>query len=128
MQNTERFQNGRLFYQAVFGKLPFRPEPLGITYQKQLWNVRLNYRFEFLDRKLLFEAGVQTASALAKVMNHKNKMVTWHYTGWNGRQLEQTSPVSDLPFLDRFLEGLGYWETDEEFTRAFYAAWRLELK
>ncbi len=128
LQNTERFQNGRLFYQAVFGKLPFRPEPLGITYQKQLWNVRLNYRFEFLDRKLLFEAGVQTASALAKVMNHKNKMVTWHYTGWNGRQLEQTSPVSDLPFLDRFLEGLGYWETDEEFTRAFYAAWRLELK
>lgn len=128
LQNGEVYQGSRLFYEAVFGKIPFRPEPLGLEYQKQIWNVRLNYRHEFIDRKLLFEAGVQAVKALTKVMNRENKAITYHYAGWNGRQQEQTTNVGSLRFFDRFLEGLQYWETDEEFKRAFYTAWAFELK
>lgn len=36
--------------------------------------------------------------------------------------------MKELPFLARYFEGLGYWETDEEFVRAFDTAWRLERK
>lgn len=128
LQNGEVYQGSRLFYETVFGKIPFRPEPLNLEYQKQIWSVRLNYRHEFMDRKFLFEAGVQAVRALTKVIGQKNKVITYHYTGWNGRQQEQTTNVGDLRFFDRFLEGLQYWETDEEFKRAFYTAWRFELK
>lgn len=128
LQNGEVYQGSRLFYEAVFGKIPFRPEPFGLEYQKQIWNVRLNYRHEFIDRKLLFEAGVQAVKALTKVINRENKAITYHYAGWNGRQQEQTTNVDSLRFFDRFLEGLQYWETDEEFKRAFYTAWAFELK
>lgn len=128
LRNEEIYRQGRIFYEAVFGKAPFKPEPLALEYQKQLWDVRLNYRHEFLDRKLLFEAGVQAVQAMTKVINKKNKVLTYHYTGWNGRQFEQTTSMGSLPLLDRFLEGLKYWETDEEFARAFFTAFRFELK
>ncbi|MDE6607100.1 MAG: DUF4132 domain-containing protein, partial [Lachnospiraceae bacterium] len=128
LQNGEVYQGSRLFYEAVFGRIPFRPEPLGLEYQKQIWNVRMNYRHEFMDRRLLFEAGVQAIRALTKVINRENKAITYHYTGWNGRQQEQTTNVGGLRFFDRFLEGLQYWETDEDFKRAFYTAWAFELK
>ena len=36
--------------------------------------------------------------------------------------------VSTLPMLNRYFEGLKYWETDEEFTQAFQTACRFELK
>lgn len=127
-QNGEIYQNSRIFYEAVFGKLPFGNEPLGIEYQKQLGSVRLNYRYEFMDRKLLFEAGIQAVCALTQVIGQKNKTIHYHYTGWNNRVQEQSTTVSNLRFFDRFLEGLGYWETEEEFKRAFYTAWRFELK
>jgi len=128
LQNAEIYQNSLPFYKAVFGKVPFKPEPLGLEYQKQIWSVRLNYRHEFLDRKLLFEAGVQAVRALSQVINSENKVITYHYTGWNGRQQEQTTNIGNLRFFDRFLEGLRYWETDEEFKRAFYTAWKFELQ
>lgn len=128
LQNSELYENGRKFYKAVFGQMPFRPEPLKLLYGSQISDVRLNYRYEFLDRKLLFEAGIQAVAALTKVINKENKILTYHYTGWNGSRFEHTTSVANLRFIDRFLEGIGYWETDEEFTRAFYTAWRLELK
>lgn len=128
LQNGELYENGRKFYEAVFGKAPFKPEGLELEYEKQIRDVRLNYRYEFLDRRFLFEAGVQAIQALTKVIDQKNKVIPYHYTGWNGRQHEQSASVGSLRFFDRFLEGLGYWETDEEFTRAFYTAWRFELK
>jgi len=127
-RDGEIYRNGRLFYEAVFGKVPFKPEPLGLEYQKQIWSVRLNYRHEFMDRKLLFEAGVQAVKALTKVINRENKAITYHYAGWNGRQQEQKTNIGGLRFFDRFLEGLQYWETEEEFKRAFYTAWKFELK
>ena len=43
-------------------------------------------------------------------------------------QAESWVPIENLRFLDRFLEGLAYWETEEEFREAFYAAYALELK
>lgn len=127
-RNNEIYENGRLFFEAVFGKMPFKPEPLGIEYQKQISGVRLNYRYEFMDKKFLFEAGIQAVWALASVINRETKIITYHYTGWNGRQQEQSTTVGSLRFFDRFLEGLQYWETEEEFERAFYTAWRFELK
>lgn len=128
LRNEEIYRQGRIFYEAVFGKAPFKPEPLELEYQKQLWDVRLNYRHEFLDRKLLFEAGVQAVQAMTKVINRKNKVLTYHYTVWTGRQVEHTTSMGSLPLLDRFLDGLKYWETDEEFTRAFFTAFRFELQ
>lgn len=127
-QNGEVYQKSRIFYEAVFGKLPFVPLPLGLEYQKQIVSVRLNYRYEFMDRKLLFEAGIQAVQALTQVINQKNKTITYHYTGWNNRILEQSTSVNNLRFFDRFLEGLEYWETEEEFKKAFYTAWKFELK
>lgn len=128
LQNAEKYENGRKFYWAVFGKMPFKPEPLSLEYQKQILRVRLNYRHEFVDRRLLFEAGVQAVRALTKVIDAKSKVITYHYSGWNGRMQEHKTNIGDLVFLNRFLEGLAYFETDEEFKRAFYAAWGFELK
>lgn len=125
--NEESYQGARVFYEAVFGKMPFKPEPMAVEYGKQMQNIRLNYRYEFMDRKLLFRAGVQAAQALCQVISPKNKMVPFHYAGWNGKQNVSWVSTGDLRFMDRFLEGLGYWETDEEFARAFFAAWKLEL-
>lgn len=128
--NAEIYQNKntRMFYETMFGKCPFRPEALQLTYMKHVMDVRLNYRYEYLDRRFLFRAGVQAAAALGRVVDRENKNIVYHYTGWNGQVRSQSVLVGGLRFIDRFLEGLSYWETDEEFTRAFYAAWNFELK
>ncbi|MDE7310626.1 MAG: DUF4132 domain-containing protein [Eubacterium sp.] len=128
LTNNEIFQNSRIYYEAVFGKMPFEPLPMELTYADQVQKIRLNYRYEFLDRRLLLEAGVQAAQALLPVMNEQNRAVCFHYSGWNGQSMESFKPICDLHFLQHFLDGLSYWETDEEFTKAFYTAWALELK
>ena len=127
LMNEELYQKGRKFYEAIFGRMPFGPEPLDICYASQIRDIRLNYRYEFLDRKLLFEAGIQAVTALTEVINKENRNLTYHYTGWNGGRFEHSTSVDNLPFIDRLLEGIGYWENDDEFTRAFYTAWRFEL-
>ncbi len=127
LANGELYENGRKFYKAIFGRMPFRPEPLDLCYTSQIRNIRLNYRYEFLDRKFLFETGIQAVAALTKVINRENKNLTYHYTGWNGSRLEHRASIDSLRFIDRFLEGIGYWENDSEFVRAFYTAWRFEL-
>lgn len=127
LHNTQTYQGAKVFYEAVFGKMPFQPLEMELEYERQIQNVRLNYRYEFLDRKLLFQAGLQGARAMAQVISPKNKMVPFYYHGWNGMQNTSWTPAGSLCFLSRLLEGLAYWETDEEFTKAFYTAWKLEL-
>ncbi len=127
LHSNEIYHNSRVFYEAVFGKMPFAPIPLELGYAAQARDIRLNFRYEFLDRKLLFQAGIQAAQALIPVMSEENRNVCFHYGGWDGKSMESYVPVCELRFLDRFLEGLSYWETDEEFTQAFYTAWELEM-
>lgn len=109
------YQSGKIFYEAAFGKMPFKPEPLSLEYMEQVKAVCRNYRFEFQDRKLLFESGLQAVRLLTEAASRENKVIFYHR-------------VAELCLLDRMFEGLGAWETDEEFTRAFYTAWRFELK
>lgn len=87
-----------------------------------------NYHYEFLDKDYLFKAGVQASWALGKVINGENKCIFQEHTQRNGQVQTRSTLVSSLRFINRFLEGLDYWTTEEEFTRAFYAAWNLELK
>ncbi|MCI9124370.1 MAG: DUF4132 domain-containing protein [Eubacterium sp.] len=127
LHNRQVYENGKLFYEAVFGRMPFLPKPLEITYQQQISDIRLNYRYTFLDTKLLWKAGVQTAQALSRVISPENKLLTYTYKQWNEETATAKVCVSQLPILDRLLEGLGYWETDEEFEQSFFAALALEL-
>ncbi len=126
--NEELYENSRAFYQALFGKMPFKVEPLSLEYPKQVNEIRIIYRMEFLDRKLLLEAGIEAARTLEPVVNKKNMLVSYRYKGWNNNLYNSSVPFSGIRFVDRFLEGLAYWETDEEFERAFHAAWGLCLK
>lgn len=128
VRNNEVYRNSQVYYETLFGKIPFAPEPLQLRYEGQIQQIRLNYRYEFLDRKFLLEAGIQAAQALLPVLNEDSKTVTYHYESWNGSKTAAYVSVRELRFLDRLLEGLALWETDEEFQRAFYTAWQLELK
>ncbi len=128
LHSDEIYRNSRVFYEAVFGKAPFAPVPVSLKYASQVKDIRLNFRYEYLDRRLLFEAGIQAAQALIPVIDETNKYVCFHYGGWDGRSSQSYVPVCELRFFDRFLEGLAYWETDEQFAKAFYTAWELELK
>ncbi|MCI8662407.1 MAG: DUF4132 domain-containing protein [Hungatella sp.] len=126
--NEELYENSREFYRALFGKMPFKVEPLSLEYPKQVNEIRILYRMEFKDKKFLLEAGIEAAHALTPIVNKKNMLISYHYKGWNNNLYSSSVPFSGIRFVDRLLEGLGYWETDEEFERAFYAAWGLELK
>lgn len=128
MQDNEVYRNSRVYYETLFGKIPFAPEPMHLRYADQILQIRLNYRYEFLDRKFLLEAGIQAARALMPILNENSKTVTYHYRSWDGSNTAAALSVRELRFLDRFLEGLALWETDEEFRRAFYTAWQLELQ
>lgn len=81
--NEELYENSRAFYQALFGKMPFKVEPLSLEYPKQVNEIRIIYRMEFLDRKLLLEAGIEAARTLEPVVNKKNMLVSYRYKGWN---------------------------------------------
>ena len=126
--NSQAYENGKKFYQAVFGKMPFKPEPYTVEYGKQLSEIRAIYRREFLDKKLLFSGGVQAALLLTPVLNRKNMVISYEYRDWRDRVAKSETCVSNLRFFDRLFEGLAYWETDQEFTKAFWAAWGIETK
>ena len=128
LQNWEIYKNGREFYLAAFGRLPYDPLPMSLEHLPQIQGIRTNYRFEYLDRKSLFEESIQVIWALSKVLTAENQEVSYQYRGWNDRLMSSKVSVKDLPLLSRYFDGLKYWETDEEFTRAFYTAWNLELK
>jgi len=126
--NSEAHRNAEKFYQAVMGKMPLKPEPFTLEYPKQLSEIRLIYRIEFLDRKLLLEAGIEAMAAITPLINRKSMMIPYKYKDWRGNLTSTEMCITGLRFFDRFFEGLRYWETDEEFKRAFYAAWGVELK
>lgn len=126
--NNETYQNSRIYYKTLFGKMPFVPEPIALRYTDQIQSIRVNFRYEFLDRKFLLEAGIQAAHTLMPILNESSKVVAYHYQAWDGSKTTAYQSVRELRFLDRLLQGLGLWETDEEFQRAFYTAWKLELK
>lgn len=125
--NGQAYEKGKGFYQAVFGKMPFRPEPYSVEYTKQLSEIRAVYRMEFLDPSLLLNAGIQAARILTPMVDRKKMMVSYEYTDWRGRMAKTETSINNLRFFDRLFPGLGYWKTDEEFVMAFYAAWGLEL-
>ena len=127
LTNSQAYENGRSFYQAVMGKMPFKPEPFTVEYPKQLNEIRSIYRTEFLDRKLLLNVGIYAMTAMTPIMNKKTMMIPYEYKNWRGAMSKEEICITGLRFFDRFFEGLRYWETDEEFKRAFYAAWGLEL-
>ena len=125
--NSQSYETGGSFYRAVMGKMPFKPEPYTVEYQKQLNEIRLIYRMEFMDRKLLLEAGIAAMVMLTPLLDQKTMMITYPYKDWRGNISDAQICISGLRFFDRFFEGLQYWETDEEFQRAFFGAWGLEL-
>lgn len=125
---SQAYVNGRKFYEAVFGKMPFKPEPLTVEFPKQLGEIRIIYRMEYLDRKLLFSAGADAVTALIPLVDQKRRMIPYEYKDWRGQMARTEMCVTEMRFFDRFFEGLQYWETDEEFARAFHIAWAMELR
>lgn len=121
-------ENANMFYKAVLGKCPFKPLPLQLEYPEQVKTVLRSYHYEFLDRAFLFKAGVQAALELGKVVSRENKIMEYEYIWHTGQAETRSMRVGGLRFINRFMEGLDYWKTDEEFARAFYAAWSFELK
>lgn len=114
------------FYQKVFGTMPLSAAALGITYDNQVRAVRTVYRQQFLDKKSLFQTGILLVSALTPLIDHEKKMITYTSTGWGDRVYESKRWIATLPVFARYFEGLSYWETDEEFTKAFSVAWAFE--
>lgn len=128
LAGSQSYEKGKKFYMAVFGKMPFRPEAYTVEYGKQISEIRTVYRMEFLDKKLMLNAGIQAALILAPIINRNNMVISYEYKDWRDRMAKGELCISSLRFFDRLFQGLGYWETDEEFTRAFYAAWGVEIK
>ncbi|MCI8578857.1 MAG: DUF4132 domain-containing protein [Lachnospiraceae bacterium] len=126
--NQDWADAARSFYQGVFGCQPFKPEPVSLEYTQQVRDIRLVYRFQFLDRKELLETGIQVVQALTELVGRENKMVEYSYSGYGNRRYNTSKRVSELGIFERYFEGLGYWETDEEFIRAFHTAWSFERK
>lgn len=124
----DSYKNAGIFYKAVFGRMPFKPLPLNLVYWRQVQDIRLNFRFEYLDKKALLQAGLQAVRALTKVVTAENKNIKYQYKGWNGKMYDTSSLLNSLPVLNRYFEGLACWETDEEFAEAFETAWTFEKK
>ncbi len=114
------------FYQKVFGTMPLSAAALGITYDRPVRAVRTLYRQQFLDKKALFYTGLLLVSTLTPLIDREKKMITYTSTGWGDRVYESKRWIATLPVFGRYFEGLSYWETDEEFIRAFSVAWAFE--
>lgn len=118
----------RADYERVFGQMPFTTAPLKLEYANQVRTLRTIYHRQFLDRKLLFETGLQVALALLSFLDHETMQIHYQAVGWNGRINDETRLICDLVLFSRYLDGLRYWGTDEEFVRVFDLAWRLEKR
>lgn len=115
-------------YKTIWGRLPFKPEPLALKYPDQVKNIQLNYRADYLDKGPLFKQSVAVITSLTSVMERKKKQVSYQCSGWNGGMYNTNCLVSELPLINRYFDGLKYWQTDEEFRQAFETAYALELK
>ena len=126
MLEEQAYQAGARYYRAIFGKMPFKPLPFSLKYPNQVRQLRLIYRMEYLDKKLLFKEGLEVIRALTGETAVSGKRVCYRYRGWGNREYNTSTGVNSLPLLGRYFEGLGYWETDEEFREAFGTALRFE--
>ena len=125
--NSDKFENSRLFYEAVFGKLPCALKPLHIEYVSQINQIMSIYDVEFQDKKLMFRIGIEGVCALLPVLTKENHMIPYSRMVWKDIYHDKIS-VTNLPFFESFFEALEYWETEEEFKQAFYVAWEFELR
>lgn len=115
-------------YQKLFGTMPIVPVSLGLSYAKQIDQLRAVYRRQYLDRKLLFQNGLLLLHALLPLIDHDTKMIYYKFTGWNNHLYDSKRWITNLPLLSSYLKGLSYWETDEEFTKVFSLTWTFEKK
>lgn len=118
---------GKPFYKNVFGRQPVEPIPFNLKYYGVVRDIFMIYGRQFMEREKLLEMSIRIVSALTPYLNQENCIITYSYEGFNGHQYQMKKRVSELPFFSRAFSGLKCWKTDEEFTRAFYTAWRLEL-
>ncbi len=116
------------FYEKVFGRMPLKTEALDLEYGKQVRDIVSAYHWHYRDEKRILETGIAVAEAMTPVIGRENKILRYTYTGWSGRQLESTAAISSMPLFSRYLGGLSSWQDEEDFKRAFAAAWQLEVK
>lgn len=127
MGNEEAYRNGEKFYKIVFGKSPFKPMPMGITYSRQIGTILNAYRNEFFDAEVIFEPSVQVVQILGDMVSRDSIKIPYNYSV--GRQTISTfTRIHSLPVFSRAFSGLSCWSNDEEFIRAFHTAWRFELR
>lgn len=126
--SAEGLKAAEPFYEKLFGQMPLTGAPLRLTYPGQTGALRNVFRWQYLDRKALFETGLQVAAALLPHVRSENKQLEYQTPGWNGRMNDVTRLICDMPLINRYFEGLQSWETDEEFIRAFSLAWRFEAR
>ncbi|MCI9283060.1 MAG: DUF4132 domain-containing protein [Lachnospiraceae bacterium] len=116
------------FYEKIFGGKPFELQGIGLEYNRQVQDIMSVYRGQFLDFEALLDTGIAIATAMELVINRENKILHYSYAGWNGRMIETKTSIGNMPFFSQYLLSLSGWTDEEEFRRAFVAAWRLEMK
>ena len=126
--SADALKAARPFYERIFGQMRLTGKAPGLSYPNQAGTLRTVYHRQYLDKKMLFETGMQVVSALLPHISSGNKQLKYQTPGWNGRINDVTRLICELPLFNRYMEGLQYWETDEEFTRAFALAWRFEIR
>lgn len=129
LNHEEAYHNAREFYKAVYGTMPFKPEPMPeLGYRRQVLDIRLNMRYDYVDKKDLFQKSVQAVQNITDMVTRTNKSIPYYYKGWNGATYAASTSINNMLLMEQFFRGLRFWETDEEFADAFFTAWRYELK
>lgn len=126
--DANAYMAGESCYKAVWGRRPLEPAPLPLRHSSQVNQIRLCFRYEFMDKSALFEESLHVMSALGAVANRKMLMVSYQRQGWSGHYYNTSALISQLPLLGRYFEGLGYWQTEEEFKKAFHTAYRFQMR
>lgn len=126
--SAEGLKAAKPFYEKLFGQMPLTGASLGLTYSGQTGALRNVFRWQYLDKKALFETGMQVVSALLPHVSSENKQIYYQTPGWNGRMNDVIKLICEMPLFNRYFEGLQYWETDEEFAGVFALAWSFEIR
>ena len=124
--NEALLEKAAPLYQKVFGTMPIASVSLGLTYSRQIDNLRSLYRNQYLDKKLLFKNGLLLLSAFLPLIDCNSNMIYYKFKGWNDYLYDSKRWVTNLPLFEPYFKGLSYWETDEEFTQVFSLAWTFE--
>lgn len=99
-----------------------------LGYRRQVLDIRLNMRYDYVDKKDLFQKSVQAVQNITDMVTRTNKSIPYYYKGWNGATYAASTSINNMLLMEQFFRGLRFWETDEEFADAFFTAWRYELK